>query len=298
MMEDSTMNNRSLAKLYYNLSKNDINFCVNQWGITNIELVDETNYSCVLKGISSIYGPVILKKRSELKVIEDEYHVLTEYSGRRFCKIYEVDLNKGILLEELITPGTVLKDESSIDKRLEVFCTLFQDLHKPVSGEYKYPTYLDWVSRIASILENMTEFKVLALHMKKAENICKDLFRKYPEKMLLHGDLHHYNILLNSNAGYTIIDPKGVIGNPIFDIPRFILNELEDEITPALKDKIQYCMSVISNKLDINPDVIKQCFYIETAMAQCWNVESNEQASIESVLLAKDILCDRNLSVL
>jgi streptomycin 6-kinase len=27
---------------------------------------------------------------------------------------------------------------------------------------------------------------------------------------------------------YTIIDPKGVIGDPVFDISRFILNEFHD----------------------------------------------------------------------
>ena len=31
-------------------------------------------------------------------------------------------------------------------------------------------------------------------------------------QMLLHGDLHHWNILSDADRGWMAIDPKGVIG--------------------------------------------------------------------------------------
>lgn len=66
--------------------------------------------------------------------------------------------------------------------------------------------------------------------------------------MLLHGDFHHDNILLSNNGDYVIIDPKGVIGDPVFDIPRFILNEFGDEITTELYKKINGIIGFLEKK--------------------------------------------------
>jgi streptomycin 6-kinase len=112
----------------------------------------------------------------------------------------------------------------------------------------------------------------------------------YPRKLLLHGDLHHYNILQNNQNGYTLIDPKGVVGDPIFDIPRFLLNELEDTLDKKLFDKIIYAITVIGEKLGIQTKTIKKAFYIEMAMAECWMVEDGEQASLDKVIFANSIL--------
>lgn len=67
--------------------------------------------------------------------------------------------------------------------------------------------------------------------------------------MLLHGDFHHDNILLGNDGEYIIIDPKGVIGDPVFDIARFILNEFDDEITTELYKKINHIISILEKNL-------------------------------------------------
>ncbi|MDF2588555.1 MAG: aminoglycoside resistance protein, partial [Anaerocolumna sp.] len=205
---------------YYETIKSELNFYINKWKLSNLELIDDGRESCVLKCFSDDYGDVILKKRKTIKVIEDEYNTLIHYDGKRFCKAYDADKNSGVLLEEQIKPGAELMKVASLDQRLTIFCSLHKGLHIAPSTIEKYPTYLDWVSNASSYMETRKDHYELALHMKKAEEICRELYRLYPTKMLLHGDLHHYNILLNQHNGYIIIDPKGVIGDPIFDIPR------------------------------------------------------------------------------
>lgn len=39
-------------------------------------------------------------------------------SGRHSCKVYAYDESAGFLLEERIFPGTVLRKESSLEKRI------------------------------------------------------------------------------------------------------------------------------------------------------------------------------------
>jgi streptomycin 6-kinase len=277
---------------YYNSVKSEIDTYIKKWILTHIELIANGRESCVLKAHSEQYGNVIIKKRKVVKVIEDEFNTLSEYNGRYFCKIYGVDLANGVLIEEQVQPGTELSNELSLDKRLEVFASIHKGLHIKASKQYKYPTYYDWVSNATRYIETREDHKELCMHMQKAEDICKELITIYPRKLLLHGDLHHYNILRNNQNGYTLIDPKGVIGDSIFDIPRFLLNEMEDELDKKLFDKIIYAIKVIGEKLGIPTKIIKKAFYIEMAMAECWMIEDGELANVDKVIFAERVLND------
>jgi streptomycin 6-kinase len=91
--------------------------------------------------------------------------------------------------------------------------------------------------------------------------------------MLLHGDLHHDNILLAEDGTYKIIDPKGVVGDPVFDVSRFVLNEFDAEPTEPTYRKIVGILHVLSQNLQIPETILKQCLYVETTMGACWCVE-------------------------
>ena len=279
---------------YYDCVQRELESYANSWKLSQFELIKNGSESCVLKCLSKDYGKVILKMNKSVKVIEDEYNTLVEYNGRGFCRPYQADLVNGALLEEQIHPGTELRKVSSLDERLHIFCSIHQGLHIPSSKPTAYKSYLDWVTRITRYMASQKDYPELFDHMKIAESLCKQLFLQYPSVMLLHGDLHHDNILLNSNHGYTIIDPKGILGDPIFDVPRFILNEMEEDLNQELYDKINYIITSISKNLHIPIDVLKQCFFIEMAMAECWNVEDSQQANINNVRFVKRILENEN----
>jgi streptomycin 6-kinase len=47
---------------------------------------------------------------------------------------------------------------------------------------------------------------------------------------LVHGDLHHHNIL-ESGGRFVAIDPKPMLGEPEYDVPSFLWNPLDREMT-------------------------------------------------------------------
>jgi len=131
--------------------------------------------------------------------------------------------------------------------------------------------------------------------MKKAKDICLSVSTLYSQKMLLHGDFHHDNILLGKDGEYIIIDPKGVIGDPVFDIARFILNEFFGEINRESHKKINYIICILEKNLNIPNYILRQCLYVETAMGACWSVEDGSTPEeylrlIENVVFAETIL--------
>lgn len=260
------------------------------WNLSNFEQIDYYSVNCIFKCVSDKYGLSILKIGSDSKETENEYNILKEYGGTRFCRVYEADISKGVLLIERIVPGTQLRAEPNLDKRLDLFYELSRKLHvKPVSKE-NYPTYIGWVSRITKYMRERKDYEALYNKMAYAERICRSLCEKYPGEMLLHGDLHHDNILLDKDNRYRIIDPKGVVGDSVFDIPRFILNEFDDVLDDGFRKKYIHITQTLSGKFNIPEYDIRRLTYVEMCMANCWNVESGQEPSIDEVLFAESLM--------
>jgi len=273
------------GETFYDKVLADLNKYAALWGLSDFEQIDYYSVNCLFTCVSVKHGPCVMKISPHPEGLINEYHMLKDFAGNGLCKVYEEDVNNGVLLIERITPGTQLRDESALDTRLDIFCQLFRGLHKPPTDKTKYPTYMDWVSRIAAYMRTRSDFKDMSQKMTKAEEVCRCLWRKYTGEMLLHGDLHHDNILLGEH-GYRIIDPKGVVGDAVFDIPRFILNE--DDLDKG--EKFPYIVRTLAEKLGVPTQDIILLFYVEMCMANSWNVESGDDVDWNDVLFAERMM--------
>lgn len=284
------------GKDFYEKVLRDIETYADQWGLTSFQFIPSYSANIVFICYSEKFGGTVLKIGNlSFGEIVTEFSTLCQYNGRRFCKVFEADIENGVILEECVQPGYPLRDESSLDKRLSVFSSLYKGLHITPARAEIYPTYTEWVGRITEYMSKRQDCKELYLYMKKAKDICLSVSALYSRKMLLHGDFHHDNILLGNDGEYIIIDPKGVIGDPVFDVPRFILNEFGDEITTELYKKITDIINILEKKLNIPNDILKQCLFVETAMGVCWSVEDGSTPEeypslLQNVAFAETIL--------
>ena len=228
-----------------------------------------------------------MKIGKHIDTVKTEYQMLKDFDGNGLCKVYEADTDNGVLLIERIIPGTQLRDEPDLDSRLNEFCRVYMKLHKPPADMTKYPTYMDWVSNITTYMQTRSDYQILCEKMLKAREVCRSMWEKYTGKMLLHGDLHHDNILMGKD-GYLAIDPKGVIGDPVFDISRFILNERDWNKA----SNFAHIITSISNNLNVLEQDIRALFYIELTMAACWSVEDGDyqDVHIDEVLFAEHMM--------
>jgi streptomycin 6-kinase len=62
--------------------------------------------------------------------------------------------------------------------------------------------------------------------VEEAEANYRDLSASMDDPVLLHGDFHHWNIMTAQRQPWLAIDPKGVIGEPAYEIAPFLLNPL------------------------------------------------------------------------
>lgn len=223
------------------------------------------------------YGNVVLKINKNADALISEYHALLDFAGDRCCRVYEFSEEEGFLLEEQIIPGSTLREGKSFHRRMDEFARLFLSTH-PILSDRKYKTYLQWIQSAAKFCEshhkenNFMDFLPIFGEAKIVTRLAESLYEKY-NSVLLHGDLHHDNIVKKPTGIYCMIDPKGVIGPSVFDVGRFLLNEIDCATEAGKKEHITKAIQILGEELSFSIEELLQVLYIEAWLACVWDLE-------------------------
>ncbi|MNI09084.1 Aminoglycoside/hydroxyurea antibiotic resistance kinase [compost metagenome] len=99
------------------------------------------------------------------------------------------------------------------------------------------------------------------------------IMNKMSEKpYLLHGDLHHYNMLMDNSLSWVAIDPKGLIGDREYDVIQFLLNKLPNE---NLTEVIEKSIDIFVAELGLDKQKMLRWGFSHTVLATCWTVEED-----------------------
>ncbi|NBT86565.1 MAG: streptomycin phosphotransferase, partial [Alphaproteobacteria bacterium] len=110
-------------------------------------------------------------------------------------------------------------------------------------------------------------------YLKKAQKLRDQLLQTAKPDVLLHGDLHHDNILQNDND-WLVIDPKGVIGEPAYEVAAFIRNPIPElphhaDATTIIHNRI----TRFSELLGIPAKGILDWCFVQAVLAWIWSIE-------------------------
>lgn len=252
------------------------------WELYKLKPHTHLSYNYVATGYSGAYTePVILKIGYDKTTIQREAAALTAYQGNGCVKLLEHDYDNGALLIEAAVPGMMLKtlfphdDEAAILRVTQVV----KQLHaQPIEHPEQFPTIQDWLSTLHKPTSN-TE---LEKHRLRAISISDNVLSTQQAAVLLHGDLHHENLLSSHRHGWLAIDPKGVFGEPAYECGAFIRNHLEQlikEENPAAV--IKHRMELFAQLMHVDYQRIKDWAYVQAVLAACWNIEDNQSPKHE-----------------
>lgn len=258
-----------------------------KWELEHLLLLTRQGTKEVYAGESRRYGPVILKRNADLQELQGEYRMLSRLDCAQSARTYASDGEAGLLLEERILAGTTLRQEVSPEKRVQCLAQVFHAIHTPAEVG---TTYLDWLRGIVGYCENNPVPGALLRMAGEAYGICGELFRKYSERVLLHGDLHHDNLLKRADGSYAMIDPKGIVGPEILDLPRFLLNETDAPYEGSLRGHMGRVIRLMAEEFGFPIEDLGKAFYMEAVLANVWNHEDGEEADMEEIKLAASFL--------
>jgi len=241
-----------------------------QWKLSGLEFFSEyCNGNAIFFCKSELHGDCVLKINRDGDESLSEYNALREDDGGRFVKVFEVD-EYGVVLVERAIPGKTLNNEPSLEKKLAVFSELYNGRHIAPKNPHLFDTYEDHLNYRIKCIENKREdFKELYFHAIKARELYAKIVSVYDRMLLIHLDLCGVNIVSCGNGQYKLIDPSAVIGDPVFEIGRFLFVECYNNQKDRAVENTKKALDYLEKSLNIPNEILRQCLYLENVLRTC-----------------------------
>jgi streptomycin 6-kinase len=119
-----------------------------------------------------------------------------------------------------------------------------------------------------------TASKAISVRLvERAHHHFLDLCDSQSRVRLLHGDLHHYNVLFDDVRGWTAVDPKGLVGELEYELGAALRNPFEAPSLFALRETIEARLSVFCRILGLDSARALRWAFAQGVLATIWSVE-------------------------
>ena len=257
-----------------------------RWGLTDVQPVPNLSYNFVAFAKRG-KEDVMLKIGVPNPELNSEMAALKLFDGDGACQLLAYDEEHGFLLLERLNPGTVLADIPDDDERTNIAVDVMQKIWRPLDSGSLLPAAEQQAARLQSFIQLSDWFDELKTVRPKfdggtgpfpkkiferVESFLPELFADENVK-LIHGDFHHFNILL-SERGWLAIDPKGVIGPAGYEIGPLMINpwgSLSDEI--SFKAQTKRRMNILSERLGWGRESILNWATAHAVLSTWWDTQ-------------------------
>lgn len=229
---------------------------------------------------------VVLKLGVPRPELQREIAALRWYDGRGAVRLLEADDAAGVFLLERVQPGEPLADWDD-EKATRMTATVMQQLWRPLPDEHPFRHVREWADGFGR-MPNRSVFGDGIVE--SAESILRQLEANATETVLLHGDLHHWNILTSDNATAIAIDPKGMAGDPAYEVGAFLRNPFNrvhkwENLSEIMARRI----AIFSEMLGIDRQRLAAYGYAQAILSAWWTVEDNGTGWEKTLVVADAI---------
>jgi len=254
-----------------------------RWSLTLEPPFEMLSYNYAAPATRAADGtPVVLKVGFPWPETLSEIAALRAYDGRGICRLLDADEDRGAMLLERLLPGTMLvpmTEAGDDDRATRIAAGVMRDLWRPAPADVSaFPDFAEWTGGLAALrpfYEGGTGPFPTAL-VDRAERLHAELLASAPEPVLLHGDLHHYNVLAATRAPYLAIDPKGLIGEPAYEPSNYLRNPMDWVLAqPDPARVLARRLDIFTDELGLPRERILAWGIMQTVLSAWWNVEGH-----------------------
>ena len=276
--------------------------CCAKWGLTLGRPTEEIKANYIAYVEMGNGAEAVLKVGVPHGDFSSEMEALAIYEGRGINRLIDCDKALNAMLLERLRPGKMLDSVENARERSEITARILQDLHAtPPPSNHTLPHFMDWMRGAfadARSCKDLERARGYIEQIPRVEFMMGILMEPDEPQMLLHGDLHHWNILSDADRGWMAIDPKGVIGASCLDVGRFINNAMGFGETAAQKREILLeAVTIFSDVLGENEERMFAGAFCDKIMGSSWGLKQKpdeQEASSQEALkvmvgMAKDV---------
>lgn len=250
-----------------------------RWSLKLAQPFENLSYNLVIPGQMSDGTEIVLKMGVPCHELTTEAAALSLFDGVGAARLLDHDAPRGLLLIERVIPGTPLFKLQENREATRTAATLMRRLwHRSVPAEHPFTSLTIWFRAFARLRDRFDggSGPFPAELISKAEETFAELNATSDTHVILHGDLHHANILLSDKREWVAIDPKGVVGDAGYEVGPFMMNQLPGNSSEsATIEIINERLSIFSDELSIERERLARWAFCHAVLSAVWDSEED-----------------------
>ena len=249
-----------------------------QWGLQPLAPFAGLTYNYVAPVTRADGSPAVLKAG----VPGDEFRAgiafLRLCAGQGAVRLLEADDAAGVTLMERALPGVPLARLADDDAATAIGADVMRALWRPAPVAHPFPTVARWLRAFTVVRAKYggASGPLPEATLARAEGLARELLASAPYERLMHGDLHHDNIVSAQREPWLVIDPKGLVGDPGYETGPFITNpygRFEGWTNPARHFARR--ADILAERLGYPRDRILAWGFTHAVLSAAWHVEDD-----------------------
>ncbi|NIM95872.1 MAG: phosphotransferase [Anaerolineales bacterium] len=203
-----------------------LEYIAQRWSLELMPPFEPLSYNYVAPCIMPDGSEGVIKLGVPNKELITEIGALGHFEGRGAVLLINADPDSGVLLLERLKPGVHLLDSADDASATYTAADVMGQLWRQAPEQHPLPSVEDWARGLSRLRDRFAggTGPFPAEVVDHAEGLFEDLIRSMSDPVVLHGDLHHWNILSAERQPWLAIDPKGVIGEPEYEVGAWLRN--------------------------------------------------------------------------
>ncbi len=248
--------------------------------VTLSEELPAMSMNLVFFGTSETHGPVVIKASPPHPEAVAELEALRHHDDPAIIRVIRADPDISIMMQRRVLPGTTLKsaiDAGELSEReaVDIGASLMRRYWIEPPPDVPFIDLKSWFKALYAYRASYPNGggPIPHRHLELAIRQADELLETPRDEVTLHGDIHHYNILRDGEHGWTLIDPKGLVGERGYDIGTWLLNPMGFDRRTDVAEMTEYRLNRFSELLGIERHRLWQWAMAHAVLSDCWNLE-------------------------
>jgi len=201
--------------------------------------------------------------------------LMTWWDGKGAARV--LAQNGNALLLERAEGGTSLADlarDGRDDEASRIICAVVAKLHAPrKTPPGNLISLTQWFSDLHSAAA--LQGGILA----DSARTARELLATAQQAVVLHGDIHHGNILDFGERGWLAIDPKGLIGERGFDYANIFCNP--DRKTATAPGRLARQVAIVADAAALDRKRLLQWILAWAGLSEAWRLANRHSSELD-----------------
>ncbi len=264
--------------------------CLEKWDLSVAGKPFDLSFHYVVPVLQMGKFPAVLKLGLPTLEFSAEARALRRFEGHGAVALLETDESLGALLLERVDPGTTLAAGKDRVEAVGIAAQTMLKLWQATTTDAEFRSLESWTGGLGKLRRHFSGSTgpLDAGLVDRAEKVRAELLQGKQPSRLLHADLHHFNILYGNEPGWVAIDPKGVIGDPSYELASFLLNPAPEIFLDRSIQRARVTM--LADQLNLDAQRIVRWAFFQAILGAWWTIEDGGRDWEISIAAARVLL--------